>query len=362
MSYQPFKPRQLFVEKKVLSFPATKCILNRLQHLEPTIFEDFSSISPNDSREALILTRQKGKFYKRCPGTPNYLCCGYKIIDLVNNCDIGCSYCILQGYFESSTIFIYVNIEDMLEELAGIFKKHPKQFFRMGTGEFGDSLSTDHITEYSKELVPFFAQQPNALLELKTKSTQIDNFVRLPHNKRIVVSWSLNTPQIIGSEETFAPTLQERLTAARQCQQAGFLLSFHFDPMIYYDGWEDDYRRVVDEIFNYVDAQNIIWISLGALRYPSHSEIIMRTNHPKSKIFYGELIQGLDNKRRYFKSIRLEMFQKMNHWIRQYDKDIFIYLCMESPEIWQKTLGWTPANSGKLEKAMDELAYRKIKS
>ena len=31
-----------------------------------------------------------------------------------------------------------------------------------------------------------------------------------------------------------------------------------------------------------------------------------------------------------------------------YDKDILIYLCMESPEVWEKTLGYLPLKEEKL--------------
>ena len=49
------------------------------------------------------------------------------------------------------------------------------------------------------------------------------------------------------------------------------------------------------------------------------------------------------------------MFKKMYRWIKNYDDNIFIYLCMESSEVWQKAFGWTPNNSAKLARLMDEL-------
>jgi len=364
MTYQPYRPSKIYIEKRILNHPVTQRILAKLPTLSPIIFNDLSkfimensSIHQNNvpNNKPLVLAYQKGEFLKRCPGTQNYICCGYQILNLVNNCEINCSYCILQGYFNSPFIIVYGNIEDMFVELEEKISRQPDKIFRIGTGELADSLSTDHFTQYSSQLVSFFADKQNAIIELKTKSTLIENFVNLNHKGRTVVAWSLNTPKIISTEESSAPTLEERLAAAEKCQHAGFKLAFHFDPMIYYDSWEQDYHFVVQKIFEKIKPKNIIWISLGALRYPPHLDQIIRQNHPDSKIVYGELFPGKDGKLRYFKPIRIKMFGKMNQWIKQLAPDVFVYLCMESSEVWHKSFSWTPKSSIGLKRLMDKL-------
>ncbi|HEX9970724.1 MAG TPA: DNA photolyase, partial [bacterium] len=267
----------------------------------------------------------------------------------------GCSYCILQGYLNNPFIIIYVNSDEMFAELEEKLNANSDKVFRIGTGELADSLSTDHLTEYSKQLVPFFAGKKNTLIELKTKTTQIENFIHLNHQRRTVVAWSLSTPELIAREESWAPSLEQRLAAAEQCQRAGFKLAFHFDPMIYYDQWENDYYNVVKMLFERIAPQNITWISLGALRYPPQLDQVIRRNHPKTNIVYGELFPGIDGKLRYFKPIRVEMFQKMYARIKKFAPHVFVYLCMESSEVWEKSFGWTPKSSAGLKKMMDKL-------
>lgn len=303
----------------------------------------------------LVLAHQKSSFLKNCPGTQRYICCGYQILNLVNNCEIGCSYCILQGYLNNPFIIVYVNTDVMLAELHEKLSANPKRVFRIGTGELADSLSTDHLTEYSRQLVPFFSDKKNALLELKTKTTQIENFLDLDHGGRTVVAWSLNTPELIDQEEPWSPSLEQRLAAAEQCQRAGFPLAFHFDPMIYDENWEADYDAVVKLLFSRIDPERILWISLGALRYPPQLDQIIRRNHPDTKIVYGELFPGIDGKLRYFKPIRMEMFRRMYGWIKKLAPQVFVYLCMESSEVWEKSFGWTPKSSAGLKSMMDEL-------
>lgn len=364
MSFLPYQPSQVFVERSIINHPVTERILAKLPHLLPQIIEDLSkfimekhsipeNIKPNE--KPLVLAFQKSEFFKKCPGTQKYICCGYKILNLVNNCEINCSYCILQGYLNSPFIIIYVNIEDMFSELEEVFHNNPGKNYRIGTGELADSLSTDLLTEYSKELVSFFKNKKKAVFELKTKTTLIDNFINEEHNGRTICAWSLNTIKINTSEESLAPALDERLAAAEKCQQAGFKLAFHFDPMIYYEGWENDYQLVVKKMLDTINPENIIWISLGALRYPPHLDSIIRENHPDTKIVYGELFPGIDGKIRYFKPLRINMFSKMYLWIKDIAPNVFVYLCMESSDVWQKSFGWTPKTSYRLKRLMDDL-------
>lgn len=364
MSFQSYQPSDVFVEKSIINHLVTRRILAKLPQQSPIIFDDLSQflvaqqtgrhkIHPN--QKPLVLAFQKSGFFKKCPGTQRYICCGYQILNLVNNCEINCSYCILQGYLNSPFIIVYVNINDMFAELEEKLSGNPNKIFRIGTGELADSLSTDHFTEYSKKIVSFFKDKENAVIELKTKTTLIDNFINEEHNGRTVCAWSLNTPRLIASEESSAPTLDERLFAAARCQDAGFKIAFHFDPMIYYEDWEKDYRFVVEKMLEKIDSKNIIWISLGALRYPPQLDSIIRENHPDTKIVYGELFPGIDGKLRYFKPLRIKMFSKMYQWIKDIAPDVFVYLCMESSEVWQKSFGWTPRTSAGLKRTMDDL-------
>ena len=61
--------------------------------------------------------------------------------------------------------------------------------------------------------------------------------------------------------------------------------------------------------------------------------------HPnrKTDLFYNELITGIDGKERYFKGIRIQMYDEIIKEIRKYG-DFDIYLGMEEEYIWKKVL------------------------
>ena len=309
-----------------------------------------------DGKQILYLTRNKGAFLKDCPGTRFYTCCGYKILHVGTFCNMDCSYCILQAYFHPPVLQFFVNHDDLFRELDKIFTGN--RICRVGTGEFTDSLLWEPWTDLSRQLIQKFAEQNRAVLELKTKTAAINGLKGLRHNRKTVVSWSLNSEHVIGREERRTASLVARLKAAAKCEAWGYPVGFHFDPLIIYPGCEEDYRRVVELIFRYVSADNIIWISLGSLRFMPSLKPIIQKRFPDSKIIYGELIPGLDGKMRYFKPLRIALYRKMVSWIRALVPEAPVYFCMEDDEVWQKSLGFIPGDRGGLSGMLDESAVK----
>jgi spore photoproduct lyase len=252
----------------------------------------------------------------------------------------------------------FVNQERLYQELDDVVQSRRPPFHRIGTGEFTDSLIWEPWTGLSKTLVPYFAEQDRIVLELKTKSTAIQNLKNLKHNRKTIVAWSLNTPGIIRTEERATASMGARLKAATQCEAWGYPLAFHFDPLILYEGCEEDYRRLVRRLFSSVSPQNITWISLGSFRFMPSLKPVIQKRFKKSKIVYGEFIPGLDGKMRYFKPLRIGLYRKMTHWIRELAPDVTLYFCMEDEEVWERALGFMPADRGGLARMLDESAAR----
>jgi len=150
--------------------------------------------------------------------------------------------------------------------------------------------------------------------------------------------------------------MKKRMKAAKRCQEEGYIIGFHFDPLIYQANWKEDYTKVVELMDQYIDPKGIMWMSLGCFRYIPTLKDIIRKHHPESKIMNGEFITGLDGKKRYFKPIRIKMYAFMRELINQWYNNIGLYLCMESHEVWEKSLGWSPGHTDGLAHYLDERA------
>jgi spore photoproduct lyase len=358
------KITKLFIDENVVDFPAAKLMLQRYKiPCETVASQDtvyaFISGSENPiqkAKETLYITKNRGSFIKECPGTSYYTCCGYKILHIGTFCSMDCSYCILQSYFHPPVLQFFVNHEDLIKEIDTLFKKEAVS--RVGTGEFTDSMIWERWTDLSTILVPEFSDQSRAVLELKTKTTDIDLLKGLRHNRKTIVSWSLNTERIIKEQERRTSSLTARLKAAAVCESWGYPVSFHFDPVILYDGCEKEYKKVIQSIFSYVSPGNIVWISIGTFRFMPALKSIIRKRFPDSKIPFGEFVTGLDGKMRYFKPLRIDIYKKMVAWIKEIAPDIIVYFCMEDDEVWEKAAGFVPNDRGGLAAMLDESAVQ----
>jgi spore photoproduct lyase len=358
----PLLISKLYIDRQVAQLPQVAFIRSRIDApvvVVQNVQEVYDSLVSSDDpiqkgKTVLFLTRNKGAFIKKCPGTRAYRCCNYQILHIGTFCTMDCSYCILQTYFHPPVLQYFVNHDDLFSELDNLFLK--KSITRIGTGEFTDSMIWEMWTDLSNRLVSKFSEQSHTVLELKTKTTAIDGLKRLGHNRKTIVAWSLNTDRVIRNEEFHTASLSERLRAAAKCESWGYPLGFHFDPMFIYNGCEKEYREVVERLFSHVSSKNIVWISIGAFRFMPSLKSIIQKRFPESKIIYGEFISGLDGKMRYFKPLRIELYRKMISWIREYDPEIAIYFCMEDDEVWQKSMGFIPQDRGGLPKMLDTSA------
>ena len=359
----PFQIERIYLDEKAEGAAVSQTVLNSLPHIPVEKIQDkkalikkfLSTSNPiGTGKKNLFITPFYGRRLKPCPGTSQHICCGYYVINAITNCPMDCSYCVLQGYLNNPFLTLYSNWDDLLKEVESFLSDHPQRFLRLGTGELSDSLALDSIFPLSQLLISFFAERNNGILELKTKSAEVNHLLHLNHHGKTVFSWSLNPTKMIEEEETRTASLQERMDAAKRCQERGYPIGFHFDPIIYHEGWEKGYQETILSLFKRIDPKRVIWISLGGFRYPPQLKAIAKERFPNTRIFLGELFPGKDGKFRYFKEIRIEMYQKMADWLRDVDPSLFVYLCMESREVWEKVFGWAPGNSQHLNHMFEE--------
>jgi spore photoproduct lyase len=356
--------KTLFIDADVKDHPETHTICSRLNLVPQYVVEPeqlFMSVNRADDpvaygKSILFLTRNRGNFLKACPGTREYMCCDYQILHVASYCTMDCAYCILQIYFHPPMLQLFVNREDLDRELDTLFKR--PGIHRLGTGEFSDSLIWEPWTDLNAHLISRFAAQEHCVLELKTKTVNIERLERLDHNRKTVVAWSLNTPRVIRCEERRTATLDARLNAARRCQEWGYPVAFHFDPLVIYEGCEAEYRDVLSRLFSRVAPDTIVWISLGTFRFMPALKPIIARRFPDSTIPYGEFITGLDNKMRYFKPLRIDLYRRLVGWIREAAPNVTVYFCMEDDIVWEQAIGYAPPPDGGVGHLLDRSAAR----
>jgi spore photoproduct lyase len=347
-----FQPEEVIVERGSETSPIFRTLQRTLAEVPFRFVDELSAANGSGSaalndfgaaKKQLYLAKHKGEFLKKCPGSEGQVCCNYFVINFASNCPMDCSYCYLQEYLaDNAALKVFSNVGDLIEQADQVLRKHRGMFFRIGTGEITDSLALEPYTGMVREILPYFAAQPNVLLELKTKSDCVDSLLDLDSKGRVVVAWSMNPQRVIDWDEHGTASLNERLDAARRCQEAGYRLGFHFDPMIEYPGWEQDYQTMLEQTFATIDWRRLSWVSLGVLRDTPDLKRAMRERFPRTQLLTGEQTLGPDGKLRYFHPLRVEMYRNMVGWIRCAAPTVKIYLCMESREVWEQVFGFAP--------------------
>lgn len=345
----------IYLDKNAARAPLARRILRTLRGIPVTIVKDktaflreIEKLPLSTGKKKLWLTNFKGPFLKPCPATgTDYLCCQYRTLNAQTHCPLDCTYCILQNYLNVPLITVYVNIQNIPREIDALIASEPRRLFRMGTGELTDSLALDRLTRLNESLIRH-ALGKKMILEIKTKTVAIDHLPKIPKSN-ILVSWSMNPDAFIRTEEHKAASLEARLKAARQVLKKGYHLGFHFDPLLMLPGWKEQYARLLEKLTSTVPEKEVMWISLGSLRYPPSLKKIIEERFPKTRITTAEFTKGLDGKARYFRPERVRLYRHMVAGIRKRWKDVFIYFCMENKTVWQDVMGFAPEHNGHLD-------------
>ncbi|MDO9547565.1 MAG: DNA photolyase [Candidatus Marinimicrobia bacterium] len=357
--------RRVYIIESALQDSVTSEILSkfprRIQRIIPDDYNLAAEARNLDPKTILLLTRSQGDIVKGCPGTDkSYLCCNYQVINQTQNCPMHCSYCILQFYLNQPATVLYTNYDDIFVELKQKITRQPKRFFRIGTGELGDSLAIDGTILFAEQAIRVFAEMPNTLLELKSKTADIDDLLHLEHNGHTVLAWSLNPQEIIHQNELKTAQLIPRLAAAQKAVEAGYLLAFHFDPILFHSNWEKLYSELIDELYMHVDPERIAWISLGSLRFPPSMKEKIIERYPNTIIPFAEMVRGTDGKLRYARPLRLPMYKLIYEKLSTIPSAPFIYFCMESPLIWKEVFGKAPDSNSHLDFMFADSLFRRF--
>lgn len=354
-------PNRVIVSEAVWESPLAIALRANLPPDIPVLrIGEYDDQPQSFSPKLLEVINFRGRFLRSCPATRFYHCCGYVILHFGEQCSIGCTYCILKSYLNQPNLRLFGNTYDMLEEVDKTLNSYPNTLFRIGTGEFTDSLLLDPWTGLSDILVPFFSRKSNAVLELKTKTVNIGRLRKLNHGGHTIVGWSLNAPSIVSREERKSAPLIDRMMAARECARYGYFLAFHFDPLFYFPGWEEEYGRVIEMIGETVPTDRIVYVSLGAFRFmPLLKEIILR-KQPGWELISGEFVPSPDGKRRYFRDIRVRLYSFMASRLWAINPSLCIYLCMESGSVWKDSLGFHPTELGGLPDMLDSAVKNRM--
>jgi len=296
-------------ERKKALLRELDCRLAALASSEKTYPDDLLR-GPAHRTVRLEESATERALFGRCAAySDRTVCCGLHTIDAVMGCPFSCSYCTIQTF--------YGDVAEMQADL-------------LVWGDRGGILEA---------LLEFAAENPNVLLELKTKSDNVDALLAREIPRNVVCSWSLNTDTIIRNEEHGTASLRRRLLTARSLAESGSRVAFHFHPMVHYHGWRDEYGDVAASLVSDFAPYQVAFISMGSMTLIRPVVRQIRKRGGETKILQMQMVPDPHGKLTYPEELKVEMFHHLYGAFRPWQEDVFFYLCMETAPVWEAVLG-----------------------
>jgi len=282
-------------------------------------------------------------------------CCNLLTLDAVESCGFDCSYCSIQSFYNQNTITFDSGFAQKLKNLS----LDKNKTYHIGTGQSSDSLMWGNREGILDALFEFARENPNVILEFKTKSDNVKYFLENAVPKNILCTWSLNTPTIIKNEEHLAASLDKRINAARKMADKGIKVGFHFHPIVEYENYLDEYQEVYERLILEFEPKEVALVSFGTLTFIKPVIKQLRDREFRSKITQMPF-ENASGKSSYPDATKVEMFKHAYESFKPWHKEVFFYLCMEEHEMWMKTFGYQYSTNNDFERAMLSAYSNKI--
>lgn len=325
----------IYVEKEIKDHPRSRKLLERFAQLPVITIDRYGEIFNRKGQNfrlqkqkpALILASKYDKFILPAPqsyglgGVHNYY------FSHMLNCIYDCRYCFLQGMYRSAHYLLFVNYEDFQNDIVQTVERHAGETCYFYSGYDCDSLAMEPVTEFVDSFLPIFKNNHNAILELRTKSTQIRALLDKPPLENCIVAFSFTPENISRQLEHKVPALQKRIEAIKKLQQRGWKIGLRFDPLIYEDQFRENYQALFDSIFREIDASALHSVSLGVFRLPESFYRNMQRLYPNEKLFAARIAQrqGMAS---YSDELEKKMVTECENLLLSYIPDKIYFPCL----------------------------------
>ena len=296
----------------------------------------------------VTLSDSKNEVFGMCPvASEKTVCCNLMTIDAVQGCSLGCSYCSIQTFYTDGRISVDKNLAEKLAKIP----LDPNKKYHIGSGQSSDSLAIGNREGVLDAQLNFARNNPNIILEFKTKSNNIDYLLRSNVPDNVFVSWSLNPQLFIDNEEHGTASFDERVSSARALSDKGVLVGFHFHPIVYYEGYELDYANIIQKVVSMFDPLEVAMVSMGTLTFIKPAIKKLRSTGLSSKVLQIPMADAV-GKSSYTKEIKKEIFGHVLNQFSSWHDKVFFYLCMEERSVWESVFGKSYVDNTEFENAL----------
>jgi len=184
-------------------------------------------------------------------------------------CLFKCDYCFLED-----VLAMAVNHEDLLQRLDPVVRRVTGPTLWKWDNQ-SDTLCFEPEMGAARLFVEYFAQFDDKFLMTYSKSDNVDYMLDLDHRGQTICCWTLNAHTQSRVIERDTATMEQRIEAARKCQQAGYNVRFRLSAVCPIHNWEQEQRDMLDLLFAKVRPDLITLETLSRMPDPQMFDNVM---------------------------------------------------------------------------------------
>ena len=322
----------IYVEKRILNNKNTLEILSKFKDVKIIEIDNYKEVFSSNNQDfhlqklgqKLILASNKpNMIYEGAVVCESFENDNFYYTSSIINCIYDCEYCYLQGVYSSGNIVIFVDIEKVFEEVEELYNKLKTLYLCVSYDT--DLLAIESICAFSEKWYYFIKDKKNLKIELRTKSGNIDKFLNLKPLDNFIIAFTLSPENIALRNEKYTASFKNRVNAIKKLQEKGWKVRICIDPLIYSDNFEKNYSQMIEYLFNEIDKEKVIDISIGVFRISKEYLKKMRNQNQNSEILYYPF-ECIDGVYTYSNEIKSYMINFIKEQFLKYIDEKKIYI------------------------------------
>jgi spore photoproduct lyase len=287
-----FNPRRVLIEERALDYPLGKELNDKFSETDIPVdyIESHNRVRAekemeprelfNWAKETLVVGVKKTLNFKSC-----YPSADYRVVT-GTSCPGRCEYCYLaKGLRSAAYVRVYVNLAEIIKSIKKhIRKKDEQEIVTFEASSSSDPVAIEHLTGSLTKLINFFADQDRGRLRVVTKFSFVEPFLDLEHNRHTRFRFSINSKYVINTFEHATARLEDRITAARKVQQAGYPLGFIIAPLLIYEGWQEEYEELLVNLRDKLTNTADLTFELIMYRFSTQVKNLIEDRFPETEL------------------------------------------------------------------------------
>lgn len=246
-----FIPDIAYIDPKVQKYPAGKKVIEYLKRLNVPIVNSKKVVinceTPQKNyamaKKTVLFTTNGQKKLVSCRPSADYQ------FSLSSSCPANCEYCYLQTtQGEKPFMKIFLNMDEILEVIQSYIDNNMPQITSFECASITDPVALEHLSGNLKRCIEYFGESSNGRLRLVTKFDDVEDLLKLKHNKHTKFRFTLNSRYVINNFEHNTSSYNERIEAVKKIACAGYPIGFIIAPIMIYDNWKEEYKELFETL------------------------------------------------------------------------------------------------------------------